>query len=92
LAGDLAAAKLVLERTVPPMRERPVSVRLPGNIVTATGINEAAGEILRAVCAGDLLPGEGQTLAAILELRRRSIETEDLERRIGALEAKKNAN
>ena len=36
--------------------------------------------------AGDLLPSEGAVLAGIVENRRRSIETVELESRITALE------
>lgn len=86
--GDLAAARLVLERLTPPMRERPISLALP-DITTAEGISAAQHAILQAVGAGELMPGEGDTLASILENRRKALETEELERRIAALEAKK---
>lgn len=89
VSGNLPAAKLVIERLVPPMRERPISVALPEDVSTAAGVNEAAAAVLRAACSGDLLPGEAQTLAAILETRRRTIETDELERRIAALETRK---
>lgn len=88
LKGDLAAAKLVLERVVPPMRERPVSVQVPSDLSTAAAVSEAAGAVLRAACEGELLPSEAHTLASIVETRRRAIETEDLERRLAALEEK----
>lgn len=87
-AGELTAARLVLERLAPPMRERPVSLTLP-DITTAEGISNAQQAILEAVGNGDLTPGEGNTLAGIVEARRKALETEELERRITALEAKK---
>jgi hypothetical protein len=83
--GDLSAAKMVLERLAPPMRERPISIDLP-DTGTAIGCATAQGAILQAVGVGDLLPGEGATLAGIVENRRRSIETTELEQRITALE------
>lgn len=83
--GDLSAAKMVLERLAPPMRERPISIDLP-DTGTAEGCATAQGAILCAVGAGDLLPGEGATLAGIVENHRRSIETTELEQRITALE------
>ncbi len=83
--GDLTAAKMVLERIAPPMRERPVSIDLP-DTRTANGCLEAQGAIIQAVGAGDLLPGEAATLAGIVENRRRAIETLELEQRIAALE------
>ena len=86
--GDLAAAKMVLERLAPPMRERPIRIGLPAT-VSAQGCSEAQDAILQAVGAGDLLPGEGATLAGIIENRRKAIETVELEQRITALEGKK---
>lgn len=84
-AGDLAAARLVIERLAPPIRERPIDVALP-DTATAEGINLAQQIILQAVSNGSLLPGEGTTLAAIVETRRKAFETLELEARITALE------
>jgi hypothetical protein len=86
--GDLSAARLVLERLVPPAKERPIFLALP-DTSTAGGIAEAQQAILQAVAAGDLLPGEGSTLAGIVEARRKAVETLELEQRITALEGKK---
>src|ERR1035437_9109974 len=79
--GDLSAARLVLERLAPPMRERPINIDLPST-ETAQGCSDAQDAILTAVGNGDLLPGEGVVLAGIVENRRRSIETIELEQRI----------
>lgn len=86
-AGDLSAARLVIERLAPPMRERPINIELP-DTCTAEGCAQAQSAILQAVGTGDLLPGEGATLATIVENRRRSLETQDLEQRISILEDK----
>ena len=85
--GDLAAAKMVLERLAPPMRERPISIDLPAT-ENVQGCADAADAVLQAVSSGDLLPGEGVALAGIVENRRRSIETLELEARITTLEQK----
>lgn len=89
LGGDLQACRLVIERLVPPMRERPVSIDFP-DTGTTEGISAAQQVILNAVGAGDLLPGEANTLAGIVEQRRKAIETQQLEQRIAALEDMKN--
>jgi hypothetical protein len=86
--GDLGAAKIVIERIAPPLRERPVSLDLP-DTSTAKGCASAQNAILQAIAAGDLLPGEAQTISGIVESHRRAIETIELEQRIAALEAKK---
>lgn len=88
--GDLSAAKMVLERLAPPMRERPINIDLP-DTGTAQGCADASNAVLQAVGVGDLLPGEGATLAGIIENRRRSIETLELEARIVTLEESQNA-
>jgi len=83
--GDIAAARLVLERLAPPARERPISLDLP-DTSTVAGVSEAQQAILQAVGTGELLPGEGTALAGILEARRKALETVELEQRIAALE------
>ncbi len=85
--GDLAACRLVLERIIPPSKERPISIDLPST-ESVLGCSNAQDAILQAVGTGDLLPGEGVALAGIVENRRRSIESVELEQRISALEGK----
>lgn len=87
-SGDMSAARLVLERLVPPAKERPIFLTLP-DTSTANGIAEAQQAILQAVAAGDLLPGEAARLAGIVEARRKAVETLELEQRITALEGTK---
>lgn len=86
--GDLAAARLVIERLAPPVRERPIDLPLP-NTATAEGINQAQQLILESVGNGTLLPGEATTLSGIVETRRKALETQELEARITALEGMK---
>lgn len=86
--GDLSAARLVLERLLPPARERPIFLELPSTD-TAEGVAQAQGAILQAVAAGELLPGEAATLAGVVEARRKAVETLELEQRIAALEGMK---
>ena len=86
--GDMSAARLVIERLVPSAKERPIFLTLP-ETSTASGIAAAQQAILQAVAAGDLLPGEGTTLAGIVEARRKAVETLELEQRISALETRK---
>lgn len=87
LGGDMRAADILLRRLWPERKGRPVSFEL-GPMDTAGDLLGAAGAVLRAVGAGDLSPEEGQAIAAIIELQRRTIETGDLAERIAAIEAK----
>ena len=86
LAGDTTALRLVIERLIPPTRERRISLALP-TIETPADIVGAIAAIMEAVANGSITPGEGQTLAALLEGQRKSIETVELESRLAALEA-----
>ena len=85
LGGDLGAAKLILDRLFPAPRDRRVVLDLPDSN-TAAGVALAQSVVVGAVCAGELRASEGQAIADLLELRRRAIETSDLEARLQALE------
>ncbi len=85
LAGDTTAIKLCLDRICPPRKERPVMTDLP-EIHNAQDAVRVVGNIIAAVSRGELLPGEGQALANMVEGYRKIIETADLEHRIAALE------
>ena len=84
--GDLAAARIVLDKLVPAAKERCVELPDLPDTSTASGVNAAQQRVLEAVAIGALTPGEANTLSAILEQRRKAIETLELERRLVALE------
>ena len=52
-------------------------------------MGKAMGTILRAAADGDLTPDEAVSIASLIETRRRTIETLELEQRIAALEQKR---
>lgn len=83
--GDMAAARLILDRVWPARRSRRVSLALP-TIVTAEDVLCAMGAVVDAVAAGQITPDEGAAVAGILESKRRVIETVGLEHRLAALE------
>jgi hypothetical protein len=83
--GDLRAADLVLSRIWPARKGRPISLELP-KIDTAADLVAGLGRVADAVAAGDITPDEGQAVSAVLETKRRAIETLELEIRITALE------
>jgi Family of unknown function (DUF5681) len=88
--GDTAAARMVLDRIVPPTRSRPVQFKLP-TLTTAADLVAALGAILAAVAAGELTPDEGASVAVLIESKRKAIEIVDLETRVSALEKQKEA-
>jgi hypothetical protein len=90
-AGDIVAIRLVLDRICPPRKTRPIHIELPP-INDARGIAEAQQEVLRAACAGELLLDEAQALSGLLEARRQSLETQEMEARLSELEGRANAS
>ena len=87
LAGDIAALRICVDRIVPPIREDRLQVALP-DIADAAGCTEAQAAIMKAVASGELLPSQGEALGRLVEHRRRAIETTEIMKRLGALEAK----
>lgn len=85
LAGDLTALRLCLERIVPPRKDSPVKVKLP-ILESAADIPAVTRALLDAVAKGQLTPSEAQAVAGLVEVHRKALETEELERRIAALE------
>lgn len=88
--GDTVALRLCLERIVPVLRDRPVRLDLPA-IKEAADVTVAIGKIIAAVAAGELTPDQAQTMCGLLDIHRKAIETEELERRLAAVEAKTGA-
>jgi hypothetical protein len=88
LKGDTAALRLCLERIYPPRKSRPIALALP-KIETPDDISKAQGTVIGAMAIGDITPEEASVIAGVLEAKRRSIETCELEARMVALEMAK---
>lgn len=88
--GDSQAARLLLERVLPPMKaiEPMVELNLPDN----EGITAQGMAIVKAVAAGTIAPGQGAALLTGLGTLARIKEIDELERRISKLEEVKNGN
>ena len=84
-AGDLRAAEIVLARAWPVRKGRPVTFDLPETLTT-DAIGAALDAVLRATADGAITPDEAAAVAAVLEVRRKSIEQIDIEARLAALE------
>jgi len=85
LAGDQAALRLCLDRTVAPRRERAVELALPP-IHSADDILAAIKVVSGAVGRGAITPGEGFTLSQMIETFLRAIDASDFESRLRQLE------
>ena len=84
-AGDMAAARLVVDKLIPAAKDRPVSIKLP-QITDVATCNAAQAKITATVASGDLLPSEGEALSGLVEHQRRALETQNMAKRIEALE------
>ncbi len=83
--GDVQAARLILERILPPVKaiEQAVALHLPeGGTLSAK-----ASAVLSAASAGDLAPGQAAQLIAALGTLAKINEVDELAARIEKLEA-----
>ena len=85
-AGDTAAIKLILERVCPALRptDAPITLTLPAD----AGLVEQGRAVLAALAAGQLPVNQGSAILQSLGSLAKLIETEELERRLAALEQK----
>jgi hypothetical protein len=85
-SGDMAAAKMILDRACPIPKGRRVALELP-EIKTAVDVLAAHAKTIAAMAGGEISPDEAAVIASVLEAKRRAIETVDLTDRIARLEA-----
>lgn len=83
LEGDTAAARLLLERVVAPLKatEQAQAIDLPNGTLTDQG-----RAVLLAVGAGELAPGQGAALLGAIGALARVAEIDELAARVAALE------
>ena len=85
LEGDATALRLVVERLVPPRRERPVVIDLPAIGRTSEAVL-AMAKVVAAVAEGEMTPAEGSEMGKLLTAHLRALEMGELAERITALE------
>lgn len=83
LGGDVQAARLLLERVLPPIKptEQAQALSLPDGTLTEQG-----RAVLASVAAGELAPGQGSQLITAIGTLAKLAEVDELTRRIEALE------
>ena len=87
LDGDLAAAKIILDRTAPVPKQSSATVTIPNLGSDSTTLVEKAGAILGSVASGNCPADVGAVLMQSVTALAKVIEVDELERRITALEA-----
>ena len=84
-AGDPVALRLCIERVVPVQRGAVVELALPA-IGKADDVRTACAAVIAAAAAGQISLAEAREFMALLDIFRKSIETEELSVRIQLLE------
>jgi hypothetical protein len=74
-----------MDRIAPPPKDRPIKFALPP-VNKASDHAPAVAAVMEGLAGGELTPSETQVLVSLIEQHRRSIELDELERRIAALE------
>jgi hypothetical protein len=83
--GDMQALKLCMDRIVPPRRDRPLAFALPP-IASPGDAATAMGALLKATADGELTPLEAGEVAKLVDTYIRTVEANDLTKRIEQLE------
>ena len=84
--GDVQAAKLLLERVIPPLKSMDQCVSFP--LSEKDTLSDQGRIIIQSVANGALTPDQGQALLSGLGSQARLMEITELEQRITALENK----
>lgn len=82
--GDVQAAKLLLERVIPPTKSIEQSVEI--NLPVDADLSVQGQFIIQAVADGVLAPGQGSSLLSSLGTLAKIKEFDDMEKRLTALE------
>jgi hypothetical protein len=84
-AGDMTAARIVLDRIAPARRDNPVAFALP-KIKRPADAVAASVAVLSAVADGRLTPGEALEVSKLIEGFVKTLEVAELEERLNELE------
>jgi len=85
LKGDPTALRLCMERLMPPCRASLNKFRLPP-MKTMADLGKALPAVAREVARGRLSAQDGEAFSRMIEAQRRTIESEEFEKRLRALE------
>ncbi|MDP1667091.1 MAG: DUF5681 domain-containing protein [Methylobacter sp.] len=81
-AGDVAAAKCLLDRVCPTLKPQAMPICLPVN----GSLVEQGGEVIRATLAGQIPPDIGSQLITALSNQGKLVELEELTERLQRIE------
>ncbi len=87
-SGDMYAAKLVLDRLLPPRKDAHVNIQLP-EVKTSNDVLKAIECVTRAIANGEITPSEGEALARVLNINANAIELYEFECMLNELEQRR---
>lgn len=87
LEGNIQAMRLILDRILPPRKDRSIEINVP-TLKTPDDALKAISVISQAIGSGDITPCEGESLSRIIDIFVKAINTYNLEKRLNELEAK----
>jgi hypothetical protein len=85
MEGDMIAMRLVMDRLLPPRRERPVSIEMP-KINVAADLVAAAAALTDAAASGAIRPSEAARLGQLVGNVAQAIEVAQNSERIAKFE------
>jgi len=84
-SGDTVALRLCLERIAPVRKGRRITLSLP-SMSTSADVTTALAAIIAQIAEGEITPDEAAVAASVIETKRKALETEELDRRVAAIE------
>ncbi|GEO18403.1 DUF5681 domain-containing protein [Microvirga aerophila] len=90
LEGDLTAMRLVMDRIMPPRKERPIMCTMP-KMETAADAVKGSAALVDAVANGDITPGEAGELVKLIDGFTKAVELYEIQQRLDKLEATQGA-
>lgn len=84
--GDIQAARLILERIIPPVKPTEQAIELP---LMGDSLAEMGKAVLAGISAGEIAPAQGSQLIDSIGALSRLIQIDELERRITLLETRR---
>lgn len=90
LDGDATAMRLVMDRIIPPRKERPIMFTMP-KMETAGDAVKASAALVDAVANGDITPGEAGELSKLVDGFTKAVELHEIQQRLEKLEAAQGA-
>jgi len=89
MQGNAPILRAVMDRILPARGDAPVKIgHLP--VATIADLSKASETVLKKAASGELSLTEAKGVADLIEGRRKIIETEEIEKRLRAVEAKQS--